>query len=79
MDTTTMSIESCREDLDIGLYALEDRDEVEYYDVLADAEEDGRPWFSFEEFQAKKARTAFCTASTIPAPANQDDDDCIPF
>ncbi len=73
----TMSIVS-RDDLEIGMDMVEALDEVAYYDALEAADVAGEPWFSFEEFKARIARHAFCSASTLPAPADTDDDS-IPF
>jgi hypothetical protein len=79
MNTTTMSFET-RDDLDIGMYECEDRDTAEYYDALSAADEAGEPWFSFDEFLARRARRAAALASTLPAPADDsDDEDNIPF
>ncbi len=79
MNTTTMSFDS-RDDLDIGMDMADALDEVEYYDALSAADEAGEPWFSFNEFLTRRARRAAALASTLPAPANDDnDDDNIPF
>lgn len=58
-----------------------DRDEVEYHDALDAAHDAGEPFFTFDEFKARTEshrRLVAATASTIPAPSEDADDD-IPF
>ena len=70
-----------RDDLEMGMDMVDDRDMIEYHDALDAAEKAGEPWFSFEEFLRRceaNRRLDASKATTLPAPSTDGDDE-IPF
>lgn len=56
-----------RDDLEIGMDDLEDRDLVDYQRALDEAEEAGEPPFSFDQYMERIETNRRRSASTMPA------------
>ena len=60
-----------RDSLEVGADAAADADVADYYNAVFEATEAKEPWFSFDEFMARR--------NTRRSPPPVADDDNIPF